>query len=95
MMTAVSTEQYVSHSQDAKRLYRDTGVNGPLTDVTQETVPAGAILTEYDTGKRFVYDKSLDAWQPITEVQTGAVETNKLLERLLEQVQLLAEGLLR
>ena len=91
-MRELADGQYVVHSKDAKRIYREnTSVSGPLVDVTSDVVPDNAICVEYDTGRRFVWDGQLNQWMPINDSVTQQESTNKLLSTISQQLSLLIE----
>lgn len=82
---------YVVHSHDSKRLIRNLNTGGPDADITQDVVADGAICTEYDTGKRFAYNKTADIWVLITNPVTPQEETNRLLNTVVQQLGFLTE----
>ena len=81
---------YVVHSHDSKRIVRSLNTDGPDQDITQDVVADGAICTEYDTGRRFVYVKTLAQWKLITEPMLDLKETNRLLSKVVQQLDLLS-----
>lgn len=91
-MRELADGQYVVHSKDAKRIYREnTSIGGPLVDVTNDVVPDNAVLTEYDTGRRFTWNGQLNQWSAINDSVTQQAETNKLLGVISQQLSLLIE----